>query len=184
MGNPLDSWAASIEAGKAAEAAILITFYKYLGIRLEDNTKENHKNPDLRGEVLLDSKILRTAYPKDKTPAGLSSAEHLTLDYANLFDYPPETLLVMTVDYTGSGLPTKGIYLITAERARDIVNQHPNRIYTRSRRSASDKDKKVGISTRECARIAFPAMTLADSAEEVMLAQKHPLVKVVHPDIE
>ena len=48
--NPLDRWEASIEAGKSAEAAILITFFQHLGMSCVDNTLVNVKNPDLRGE--------------------------------------------------------------------------------------------------------------------------------------
>ena len=185
MSNPLDRWEASIEAGKSAEAAILITFFQHLGLDLHDNTKDNVKNPDLRGECLLDSKILKSPYPAAKTPAGLEAGEHLTLDYINVMeDYPPNTMIVMTVDYTASGVPTKGLYFITAGRVREIVKQNPKRVYMRSNRTAKDKSKKIGISTKECGRIALPAMNMSASVDFIMAAQKHPLAEVVHPDVE
>ena len=172
MSNPLDRWEASIEAGHSAEAAIILTFHQFLGISLYSNTKENVKNPDLRGEVLLEHKILKSSYPKPITPAGLPQAEHLTLDYSNVMNYPPNTMIVMTVDYTRDGLPTKGLYFITAGRVHEIIAQNPERIYLRSQRSAKDKSKKVGISTKECGRVAFPGMTMPESVEQVMAARK------------
>ena len=147
-----------------------------------DNTLVNVKNPDLRGESLLDVKILKSPYPSSPTPAGLSAEEHLTLDYANVMgDYPPHTLLVLVVDYTAAGVQTKGLHFITAGQVQEIVKNNPKRVYSRSARSTKDKIKKVAISTKECGRIAFPSMTMASSVDEILKAQKHPLTTLTSP---
>jgi len=185
MSNPLDRWEASIEAGKTAEAAIAITFYLHLGMVCEDNTKERLKNPDLRGNTCFDVKILKSPYPKEITPAGLKQGEHLTLDASNVEDYPDTTMLLMIVDYTGTGVQTKGLYYITAGRVKEILKLNHKRLYSRSQRSAKDKVRKIGISTKECGRIAFPGKTLAESVDEILAAQKHPLLELVKlEDIE
>ena len=181
MLNPLDNWEASIAEGKAAEAAIAITFFTHLGMYCEDNTKENVKNTDLRGNSLLEVKILRSPYPSAKSPAGLPPEEHLTLDHANIIDADPRVMILMVVDYTGAGLPTKGLFFTTIGKVQSLVAALPKRVYNRSTRSSKDKVKKIGISTRECGRIAFPGMTLPTTVDEILRAQKHPLSTVLHP---
>ena len=179
MTNPLDHWEASIRAGKAAEAAIAITFFSHLGMVCQDNTLENVKNTDLRGNSLLEVKILKSPYPAAKSPAGLSPEEHLTLDSINVESYAPHTLIVMVVDYTASGVQTKGLYYITAGQVQALVKSNPKLAYSRSSRTQKDKVAKIAISTKNCGRIAFPGMTLADSVEEVLRAQKHPMDSLV-----
>jgi hypothetical protein len=185
MSNPLDRWEASIEAGNAAEAALILMFARHLGITLHPNAVDNPKNPDLRGEFLLDSKVLKSPYPSSPTPAGLTQEEHITLDYSNVMeDYPPDTVLAITVDYTGSGVQTKGFYLIPVFMVREIVKNNPNRVYSRSQRSSKDKSKKVAISTKECARLALPSMTLQETVAAILAAQKHPQPKVLPADLD
>ena len=179
MSNPLDRWEASIKAGKATEAAIAITFYTHLGMVCEDNTRERVKNPDLKGSCTLDAKLALSPYPSSPTPAGLTSAEHVTLDQSNLADYPADTTIWVVVDYTAAGIQTKGLYYIKAGVAREIIKNNPKRCYSRSSRTAKDKVAKCAISTREMGRHAFPGMTLSETADEVLRAQKHPLASLM-----
>lgn len=184
MANALDRWEASIKAGRTTEAAISLTFYKHLGWICEDNTQERVKNPDLRGTSVLEAKLALSPYPSSPTPAGLTSEEHITLDQSNLFDYADDTTIWVVVDYTGSGHKTKGLYYIKAADAKRIIRENPKRCYTRSARTAKDKVAKCALSTKEMGRMAFPGMTLSETADEVLRAQKHPLLPVAFPDIE
>ena len=104
-------------------------------------------------------KYLTTPYPPCKaTPSGLDFREHLTLDVSNINDYPNNTLLLLVVDYTKKDVPVKGIFIISSDRVKEIMAQTPGRVYKRSERTKSDKVLKVGISIRECGRIAFPSV--------------------------
>lgn len=175
MHNPLDRWEASIKAGKAAEAAIAICFFTHMGMVCEDNTLENIKNTDLRGNSQLEIKILKSPYPSAVSPAGLPPEEHLTLDYKNVMeDYDPNITIWMVVDYTPVGIQTKGLYYIKAGAVQQLVKSIPGRVYSRSNRTTKDKSVKIGISTKECGRHAFPGMSLPGTVDEILRAQKHP----------
>ena len=170
MSDPKNAWAASIKAGKAAEAAIAITFFTYLGMICEDNTREDVKATDLRGNAVIEVKHLCAPYPAAVSPAGLPPEEHITLDYANIMKADPRIMLTMPVDYTGKGIQTKGLYLLTVGAVQQIVRDNPGRVYTRSGRTSQDKVKKIGISTKECGRLAYPGMSLAGTVDAVNCA--------------
>lgn len=181
--NPLDRWEASIREGKAAEAALAISYYKHQGMICTDNTTENIKATDLRGNVLIEAKYLNSPYPREKTPAGLSNKEHLTLDYANVVSADPNIKVVLVVDYTNAGVPTKGHYYIRMGTVHEIIKNNPTRVYLRSSRSNLDKSKKVGISTKECGRDAFPGMTLSETVDEIVRNKVYNLVVETPEDV-
>lgn len=165
--NVLDFWGASQPAGRQLEQSVTSVLRQELGLLLQDNAADEHKNPDLKGEMYLDTKLILTPYPTEPTPSRLSRAEHLTLDMSCIEHYPEGTCILMVVDYTRSGVPTKGIFYITARRVAEIAAKDPHRIYNRSFRSNKDKSKKVGVSTHECGLLTLPGLDASESVDKI-----------------
>ncbi len=166
MASPLNSWSASVKAGATAEVRMIDALEEHLGWIFVKHP--NGTDIDLVGGGILDIKALRCPYPSSPTPSGLTPATHLTLDYANVFKYSDSALIVMAVDYTAAEVPTKGVYYISAGRVKEIIQEHPGRVYSRSSRSRQDKVKKIGISTDDAGLIVFPGMTIEQSADLIL----------------
>lgn len=162
--SPLNQWDLALTEGKLAELAFAILLEKHLGIRVSPNNTENVKAVDCRGEFLADVKILKSPYPSQKTPSGLDKSEHITLDVANVDKYADDVAIQMIVDYTAAGVQTAGWYWITAGRVREIMAKHPERVYSRSARTAKDKSVKVGISINESNQVRLGNMTGKETA--------------------
>lgn len=165
-----NSWKEAKSVGRSAEMALIQALSKHVGLDLIRNNAENVKAEDARLDCYVDVKFLETPYPSSPTPSGLSRNEHLTLDVANIEKYPDSTLLFMIVDYRASDVDTAGLYLISAGKVRSIMTENPKRLYSRSSRSLKDKIRKVGISTSECAVLAFPS---CDHKETVSVVKEH-----------
>ena len=172
MSSPLNKWEASVVDGRLGELAVIHAFLANMGITLVDNAQEQHKNPDLAGKLLAEIKILKSPYPSSPTPSNLMRENHLTLDVSNVDDYPPETMIIMAVDYTEAGLHTKGLYYILAGMVQQLMDKQPKRIYSRSYRGDKDKTLKVGVSTRECGVITFPGRTMSQTVDLVLDRQE------------
>lgn len=155
MGKEHNIWKFSTNRGKAAEDYVIDELLPSIGLKVTRNNTRDVKAVDaLVGDIPVDVKIAFTPYPSDRTPAGLTSGEHLTVDYPNIMKYSRRTLLLFLVRYE-----EPQILLISAGKIRDIIARDPSRIYMRSKRSFKDKEKKIGISMKECRNITryFPA---------------------------
>ena len=164
MASELNRWEKSLPEGKLAEAAFALLMGRHMGINVVSNNTENIKAEDCRCDFIAEIKVLRSPYPRQRTPAGLDSSKHITLDQANIDKYHDNTLLALIVDYTEQGVDTEGLYCITAKQVRQIVKDNPDRVYSRSARTVKDKSVKIGISTDECAQIRFGNMTGKETA--------------------
>lgn len=162
-----NSWSEAKAVGRSAEDALIRALAAHVGLDLIRNNAENVKALDARLDCLVDVKFLGTPYPSSPTPSGLRRDEHLTLDVANIEKYPDSTMLFMVVDYRASDVDTAGLFIISAGKVRAIMAQNPKRVYSRSSRSTKDKMRKIGISTEECAVLAFPALDQFDTVTAV-----------------
>lgn len=165
MTNELNQWEKALPEGKLAEAAFAILMQRHMGMTVIPNNTENVRTEDCKVEFVADVKVLQAPYPSQRTPAGLDKDEHLTFDLANIDKYPDNTVLAIIADYSAAGTLTEGFYFIPVKRVREIIKEHPERVYTRSARTNRDKSVKVGISTRECSQIRFGEMTGRETAK-------------------
>lgn len=155
MGREHNVWKYSKGRGHAVEKYCVEDLFPSIGLKAERNNSQNKKAVDLLVEgISVDVKTAFTAYPQPRTPAGLTSQEHLTLDHANVMKYNRNVLLLFLVRY---GEPK--VLIIPVGKVRDIMAKEPQRIYIRSMRSLKDKQKKVGIAISECIDLThmFPA---------------------------
>lgn len=110
------------------------------------NNSENVRAVDLMlQEMPLEVKTAFSPYPPGnpprKTPSGLVSQDHLTIDEANVLKYKRETIILFLVCYD-----EPKVFLVSAGKILDTIAACPNRIYSRSDRTEKDKRRKIGVS--------------------------------------
>ena len=169
MPSPLNSWSQSRSFGSLVEQAFREIMEESLGLVFVAANEEDVKAVDLkRSGNVVDLKCLQSPYPRTPTPAKLTAETHLTLDHANLVKYEPSTEIWMVVDYRDAGVPTAGIYMISAGKVLEILEANPSRKYKRSSRTSMDKEIKIAVSTEECGRFTLPGMTPEESASAII----------------
>lgn len=143
-------WGKSAGVGFMLEEIVL----RILGKEWIKNNGDDRKSADIcRADKSEygDVKAAFTPYPSEPTPSKLKKKDHITLDHKSIVDYFEKFGDKLSIYVAVANYPDRKTSLlkINSKDCFDIMNENPERTYTRSMRSFKDKVKKVGIKFEE-----------------------------------